>query len=230
MPTTYAAITMALADSGLVARGGAVAVPGEELPDGVEGRPAAAVVLVGNVGGAMWAAFSAARRAEPHPLDAWARRVLDPVAAALDARAVYPSDRPWLPFQRWAQRAEAVAPSPIGLLIHPEHGLWHAYRGALLLAAVPPDLPRRGEHPSPCATCADRPCLSACPVGAHSAAGFAVDACTRHLVSAEERCIAGGCRSRDACPVGRASRFPDAQVRFHMAAFREAREAPDRGA
>ena len=31
-------------------------------------------------------------------------------------------------------RAEAVAPSPLGILIHPDYGLWHAYRGALAFA------------------------------------------------------------------------------------------------
>src|SRR4030095_137820 len=49
---------------------------------------------------------------------------------------------------RWAMRAEAVAPSPLGILIHPDYGLWHAYRGALAFAerlALPP----RGARPLP---------------------------------------------------------------------------------
>ena len=29
-------------------------------------------------------------------------------------------------------RAEGLKPSPIGILMHPQFGLWHAYRGALL--------------------------------------------------------------------------------------------------
>ena len=36
---------------------------------------------------------------------------------------------------------------------------------------------------------------------------------------APPRCLQLGCRSRDGCPVGRASRFPEEQVRFHLAAF-----------
>ncbi len=28
--------------------------------------------------------------------------------------------------------AEGLKPSPLGLLMHPEYGLWHGYRGAIL--------------------------------------------------------------------------------------------------
>ena len=222
MPT-YAAIVEAFAGTGLLVRGGFAAQDGEVLPD-APGGPAGAIVLLGNAGGDLWPAFAAGRRDEPHPLDAWAHRTVEPIAARLDARAVYPSDRPWHPFQQWAMRAEPVAQSPIGLLIHPDHGLWHAYRAALLLDEPPDDLPPLVERPVPCATCADRPCLTACPVRAHSAAGFDVPACESHLRSGDgPHCMQIGCRSRDGCPVGRASRFPAAQVAFHMDAFLRSR-------
>jgi hypothetical protein len=218
--STYAAILEAFADTGLQVRGGFAAHDSEALPDGPGGTAARAVVLLGNAGDDLWAAFSAARRDEPHPMDEWARRTVEPIAAHLGARAVYPSDRPWHPFQQWAMRAEAVAPSPIGLLIHPDHGLWHAYRAALLLDAPPAGLPARVARPVPCSTCVDRPCLSACPVGAHTVAGFELPVCEGHLRSgAAPRCIEIGCRSRDGCPIGRTSRFPTEQVRFHMQAF-----------
>jgi hypothetical protein len=221
---TYAAIGEAFAGTGLLLRGGFAARDGEALPDGPRSRPAAAVVLLGNAGGELWPAFSAQRRDEPHPLDEWARRTAEPVAARLQARAVYPSDRPWHPFQQWAMRAEPVSPSPIGLLIHPDFGLWHAYRAALLLDAVPADLPPRDDRPSPCATCIGRPCLSACPVGAHTDVGFDVTTCEGHLrADVAPRCMEIGCRSRDGCPVGREHRFGADQVRFHMGAFLRAR-------
>ena len=190
-------------------------------PPARAGTPAAAIVLLGNAGGELWPAFSAGRRDEPHPLDEWARRTVGARSPrASTRRAVYPSDRPWHPFQQWAMRAEPVAPSPIGLLIHPDYGLWHAYRAALLLDEAPADLPPRVDRPVPCATCVGRPCLHACPVGAHSAAGFDVAACERHLRSdVAPHCMEVGCRSRDGCPVGRDSRSPDEQVAFHQRAF-----------
>jgi hypothetical protein len=220
----YAAIVEAFAGTGLLVRGGFAADDDEALPAGPSGAAARAIVLLGNAGGDLWPAFSADRRDEPHPLDEWARRTVEPAAARLDARTVYPNDRPWQPFQQWALRAEPVAPSPIGLLIHPDHGLWHAYRAALLLDTAPPDLPPRVDRPVPCATCVGRPCLSACPVGAHSDAGFDVPACAGHLRSGSgSPCLELGCRSRDGCPVGRDSRFPAEQVAFHMQAFLRSR-------
>ena len=192
------------------------------------GDLAAALVLVGNVGPAMWGRFAPHAGLEPDPLDAWTRRAVEPVALAFGALAVFPFDAPPLPFQRWAGRAEGLHASPLGLMIHPDYGLWHAYRAALMLAdeieGVTEPLPR----PSPCESCATRPCLSACPVGAFTPGRYDVDACASHLASAEgEACRRDGCRARDACPVGTGHRYPPAQVRFHMSAFLRARTEQD---
>ncbi len=223
-PMRYASILDLFADTGLLVRGGFAAGTDDDLPQAPSGAPAAAVVLVGNEGAALWPAFSAARRDEPDPLDRWTERTVAPLAARLGARAVYPNDRPYHPFQQWAMRAEPVATSPIGLLVHPDYGLWHAYRAALLFDRVPEGLPARADRPSPCADCADRPCLNACPVGSHSTTGFHLPSCERHLRAGHDRaCMELGCRSRDGCPVGRASRFPPEQLRFHMAAFLRSR-------
>ena len=100
--------------------------------------------------------------------------MLDDVARRFDATALYPSDGPpYLPFQRWAMKAEPVRSSPLGILIHPDYGLWHGYRGALAFAGALP-LPPRDERASPCDDCADRPCLSTCPVAAFGEAGYDV--------------------------------------------------------
>jgi len=221
---SYADIVAAFDGTGLLVRGGFAATPDDDLPAGLAGTAAGAVVLLGNAGAELWPSFTAGRREEPEPLDAWTERTVAPRAARLRVRALYPNDRPYQPFQRWAMRAEPVATSPIGLLIHPDHGLWHAYRAALLLDRAPADLPAREDRPSPCETCVGRPCLPACPVRAHGDRGFDVGACTQHLrADTDPRCMELGCRSRDGCPIGRPSRFGDAQVRFHMAAFLRAR-------
>ncbi len=218
---SYAAVEAAVVATGLVCRGGFHPRPEDEIP----GNPAT-VVLVGNAGPSMWRAFAAAARDEPDPLDAWCRRVLTGVAEALGARALFPfGGPPFLPFQRWAQRAEAVHPSPLGILIHPDFGLWHGYRGALAFdrrLVLPP----RDRRPSPCATCADKPCLTACPVDAFAGEGFAAAACEGHVTS--ERggdCLALGCRARHACPVGRAYRYAPDQAHHHMDGFLAARRA-----
>ena len=213
----YEKLAAALQPHGLIVRGGFAPSPADrqrdELPD-----TARSVVLIGNAGDAMWQAFAAQRARDADPLDAWTERVVLPIAGAFAAEAVFPWSRPYRPFQQWAMRAEAVSPSPLGILIHPEHGLWHAYRAALVFRDAI-DLPPRAERASPCESCADKPCLSACPVGAFQEDAYDVSACAAFLSGPTGRatCRTDGCAARAACPVG--TPYPPAQIRFHMAAF-----------
>ncbi|GMQ77036.1 MAG: 4Fe-4S dicluster domain-containing protein [Gammaproteobacteria bacterium] len=237
-----------------------------------DGREVGTLVLVGVVGGSCWDTFQAAAesRQSPHPLDRWSRRVVTELAAELGAEALFPfGGPPYLPFLRWAQRAEAVHPSPIGPLIHPDYGLWHAYRGALAFAqsidlppadesragivpdnplhsrhpwrsdgrgrakqaGIVPDNPLHSRHPwrsdaradqrpRPCDTCADKPCLATCPVGAFSDRGYDVPACIDHIGGERgSDCLGGGCLARRACPVGVTYQYAPAQMGFHMRAF-----------
>ena len=220
------AIEAALRDAGLTPRGAFHPEAGDGVPPLAADAPARTLVLAGNAGPQMWRAFDAARAAEPMDLDQWSARVLGDLAARLGARAVFPFERPYLPFQRWAMRAEACFPSPLGLLIHPDYGLWHGYRGALLFAAAI-GLPPPDRRASPCASCADRPCLAACPVGAFDGAAYDVPACARHLARTPQTdCMAGGCLARRACPVGGDYRYAPAQARFHLQAFRREHAPP----
>lgn len=222
-PVRYEHVAAAVADTGLALRGGFALAPGDDvagLPGVPDGRPPRTVLIVGNVGGAMWPRFRREERPGPDPLDAWTRAVLRPVAERFGAAYVHPSDEPFQPFQRWAQRADDVWPSPIGLLVHRDHGLWHAYRGAFVLADEVAGLPPVGGATSPCLTCADQPCLSACPVGAFSTDGYDVGACAGHVGSDRDPdCLHLGCAARLACPVGVASRYGPDQMAFHMRAF-----------
>ena len=133
------------------------------------GAEAATLILVGNVGSSVWEPFAAAGfigRTE-HPLDDWSREVVARLARELGAEPLFPfGGPPFLPFIRWALRADTVWPSVMGPLIHPRYGLWHAYRGALSFPErfelPPPDTAAR----RPCDDCRERPCLVPCPVGA----------------------------------------------------------------
>ena len=216
---TLGDIEQALLGIGLTPRGAFHPAAGDAVPPLAEGMSTRTVVLAGNAGPHMWHNFAAARAGRPLTLDAWSESVLSGLAARLAARAVFPFVRPYPPFQRWAMRAEACHPSPLGLLIHPDYGLWHGYRGALLFAEDMP-LGPTDTRASPCASCADRPCLSACPVGAFRGAAYDVPACARHLAATPEpACMDIGCLARHACPVGRDYRYAPEQARFHMQAF-----------
>lgn len=184
-------------------------------------RPARSVLLVGSGGGAYWEHFRRwhdARRNQPNPLDTWSREVIDGIALRLGARTAYPSDRPYMPFQRWAMRAEGLRPSPLGILMHPRFGLWHAYRGALLFDSVISVEPTENVIHL-CDACVGKPCKRACPVDAHLGDGFAYEACLDHVRSANgTACLSGGCLDRDACPHVE-WRYPAEAVAFHMVAF-----------
>ncbi len=209
--------------SGLAWRGAFHPVADDGVPPLAGGDAVATLALLGFVGGEQWPAFAASpERADglPHPLDRWSRRVIDALGARHGAAALYPSDGPpWLPFQRWAMRAEAVHPSPVGILIHPDFGLWHAYRGALAFR-VRLGLPVPDARPSPCTSCETRPCERTCPVSALSAAGYDHTACAAHVAAAAGvDCLRQACRARRACPVGAAYRYGAEQAQFHMRSF-----------
>ena len=215
-------IVSEIAPLGLIARGGFHPEPS----DGVPGNPAT-LVLIGNAGPSLWETFAKDAGDGPDPLDAWTRKVLTGVAERLGAAALFPFDGPpYLPFQRWAMKAEAVFPSPIGPLIHPEFGLWHAYRGALAFAAAL-DLPERAAVASPCESCESTPCLTTCPVEALSPGAYDVPACVRFLDSvAGKDCLDHACAARRACPVGRDYFYAPPQARFHMDHFHRANRKP----
>lgn len=189
----------------------------------LNGGLAKSIALVGHTGSAIWPNFSkwlSQQSPVPiDPLDTWSKEVIGAVAAAVGGHAVFPSDKPYLPFQQWAKKAEGLKASPLGMLIHPVYGLWHAFRGAILFDDV--TLSQKVEKLShPCDACIEKPCLSVCPVDAFSGDGYAVDRCRSHLAMPQgQPCMGDGCLARRACPIGRDYMYVPEQIRFHMRAF-----------
>lgn len=154
----------------------------------------------------------------PDPLDRWSRRVIGRLACDLGAKALFPfTGPPWHPFQTWARRTGRAWESPVRLLVHDTAGLFVSFRGAL---ALKDRLPLPAPGPAPCDTCADRPCLTACPPAALTGAGYDVPACRAFLDTAPGRdCLGQGCAVRRACPVSQGyGRLPE-QSAFHMGHF-----------
>jgi hypothetical protein len=219
---TLAAIEGMIGPVGLILRGGFHPGLEDEVPALPDGRAVLTVVLVGNAGPAMWRAFEGRER-DPesrNPLDDWMRPTLLAAAARAGAHPVFPNEGPpFVPIQRWGARAESVHRSPIGIMIHPEYGLWHVYRAALLFAARL-DLRPRNETPSPCESCAKKPCLRVCPADAFLPDRFDGAGCVTHVASRDgANCRDRGCLARRACPVGRDYAYPRAAQAFHTAAF-----------
>lgn len=194
------------------------------LPDGSIPRQ---LLLIGNAGPEMWPVFHASAEyndGRKDPLDRWSEAVAEPLAASFGGTALYPFGGPphW-PFVSWAKRARACHSSPLGMAIHPRYGLWHAYRFVLLLSQgdwlTAEEQPLTAEHPA-CASCAEKPCLRACPVNAFTGKEYLYKTCAEFLAREPDYpCNAAGCAARRACPVGVEYQYPHAQAAFHTKVF-----------
>jgi|TARA_Y100000310_G_C20673939_1_gene811786 ferredoxin-like protein FixX len=102
--------------------------------------------------------------------------------------------------------------SPLGLGIHPTFGLWFAYRGVVLSETTfNPTIPLRDA--SPCLSCDDDPCISACPAKVLSHDGFDVNKCVSYRLEQASNC-ASKCIARIACPVTE-HRYAEEQMTYH---------------
>ncbi|MCG6902868.1 MAG: ferredoxin [Rhodobacter sp.] len=191
--------------------------PGDKTPDGC-----GTLVLLGPREPGFWAAFTQSpeyRAGTAHPLDRWSDRIIRALAARVQAGALFPfGGPPYQPFIAWALRSGRAWQSPAGPLVHDSAGMMVSYRGALALRErMPlPELPL-----CPCDTCADRSCVSTCPVGAlRRDKGYDVAACHSYLdTDAGTDCMTRGCRARRACPVSKNYGRLEPQSAFHMKAF-----------
>ena len=219
----------AAARHGLIVRGGFVVAAEDEVPEISAGIAAQSLLLFGNAGSSMWDVFK--RSAEyhdrrPNPLNRWSERIGRKLAGEFSARALFPFGGPHRPFLRWGKKAETLQNSHLGMLIHPQFGLWHAYRFALAfaqpMATVLPESAKSAAHSMKniCRQCVPKPCRGACPVNAFSDAGYDVQACFRYLEShPDSACMSEGCQARVACPQGTGYRYRASHAAFHMRAF-----------
>ena len=151
------------------------------------------LIVIGNGGAAFWIAFRAYCDGHPDfvnteadPLDAYTTRVIEAqvppilVRHDLEGRVLYPFrfDTEPVSFIHLGAIAGFGARSLLGVLVHPEYGPWVALRAALVLdVAIEPITVANFD---PCGTCAEKPCISACPVGAVSERGWDVPRCAAH--------------------------------------------------
>jgi len=103
--------------------------------------------------------------------------------------------------------------SPFMVGINAHVGSWFAYR-ALVLANTDLAVTTALVSESPCVTCEDSPCISACPAHALDDGKFHLEKCLSYRQQSDSLC-ANTCLARCACPVGSEHRYSDAQMQFH---------------
>jgi len=117
-----------------------------------------------------------------------------------------------IPLQQLGKLAGWHHASPFRIGVNVRWGSWFAYRAvALADTAFTPTAPV--PEPSPCESCTDKPCLSACPVTS-SCGDIKLDDCMGHRVAAASSC-ANTCLARLACPVMQEARYSDEQIAYH---------------
>lgn len=229
-PSDLADVSNWLSDYGLMCFGG-LDLSANECAQGHDAFIGKKALLIGNAGTAMWQHFSKSPEyadGQKDPMNRWTKRLLDELARSIGARVVYPFDEPYWPFQRLAQKVACSKASPLGLLIHPQYGLWHAFRGLLIfdeaheyMSQINALIASSKDLNHPCDTCQDKPCLNACPVGAFTGENLEVKACFSHLDTGDDPdCINQGCQARCACPIAKEHQYDGAQIQFHMKAYR----------
>lgn len=210
---------------GLVIRGGFSIDIDDSVPPLKNGKHANTLILFGNTGSSIWPIFSQSEEyldGDADPLNRWSERIGDMLAAQWGGIALFPfGGPPYQPFLNWAKKSEQLQSSKLGMLIHPEYGLWHAYRFAIALPEVINMAAYNIEsNQHACDRCASKPCLSGCPVDAFNGEYYDVEKCFTYLDQhPQAKCHQVGCLARVACPEGQGYRYQADHAAFHMEKF-----------
>ena len=215
--------TISLADAGLnllaildcTTLPTAVAAP--MLASGVPLNEYWRLVLLGHGGRRLWAALQDWGMQTADPVDhytlAITRQFIHDYLGNPPVCWLYPQTDYLVPLQQLGALAGWSYPSPLGQGIHPEFGVWFAYRAAFLTTA---NLPLKVEpkRPSPCTSCVAKPCVTTCPVGAVQIDHFDVDGCAHYRLHDDSPC-ADRCLARLACPFFPEHRYTLPQIQYH---------------
>jgi len=231
-PNNLSRLEAELARHGLSVLGG-LSLTETLCAKGEESFAGRAAILIGNTGHRMWPYILKSPEysdGQSDPMNRWTRRVVSKLTQHVDGDARYPFNIPYWPFQRIALATGNMHSSPLGILIHPEYGLWHAFRAVIIVspnsglsADIEEMIHQTQKVIHPCDTCAEKPCLNTCPVSAFDGVSLDREACFKYLDDGREPdCMNVGCAARNACPVGQDYKYENTQVRFHMRSYRGA--------
>lgn len=174
------------------------------------------LLLCGHGGNRFWQRLTEAKIDGKNPVDDRSVQVitagLEKYAAGADYKILYPGISS-LPLQGLGCLSGWHHHSPLGLGIHPTYGLWFAYRSVVLSnTSFDPTTPL--TSPSPCLSCEEKTCVTACPAAALSNDRFDVSKCVSYRLSEQSNCTSK-CIARIACPVAPRHRYADEQLNYH---------------
>jgi len=180
------------------------------------------LILIGNGGRKLWATIKAEGIVSTDPVDDFSVRRVEAWFAAQAAgtrhEIVYPGKRA-VGLQSLGELAGWHFAAPFMVGINAQWGSWFAYR-VVLLADTDFELTAPEAGVSPCASCAEKPCVDACPGHAMADGRFDLQSCVGYRKQAASACRAS-CIARLACPVRSEHRYSGEQIRHHYTASME---------
>ena len=193
----------------------------KQVPESAEFKYMA---LFGNGGTRYWQSVQNDLNDDAHPVDSFFIRSAERLFGnaknnVSDYKIVYPGNH-FVPLQQLGKLAGWHHDSTMGLGIHPEFGLWFAYRGVVLFNCddtrdFKPYLEHTAQSAeSPCDSCEDKPCIPACPAKSITEARYDVSLCTDYRMSTDSSCQYR-CISRQVCPIGKKHRYLSDQLKYH---------------
>ena len=189
-----------------------VAVEDETLP--------ARILLLGHGGKQLWRAMERADTFSANdPVDTFSinttRHFLEHYLGSPPSLLLYPTAGINVPLQQLGTLAGWHQPSPLGIGMNVEFGLWWAYRTAVYIRADLPLIKQPLPELSTCGQCVDKTCVLACPSKAvHAVGPLNFPACMELRLRPQSLC-ANQCVSRRACPIAPEHEYTTAQMTHH---------------
>lgn len=178
------------------------------------------LLMIGHGGKRFWQGFMNQTRhtteRSSNPIDDYSIEVADHFMQQrwpeLSYHVLYPGPNP-VGLQQLGVLAGWYHSSPLKVGINATWGLWYAYRVVLLVEGVL-EPTEKVQQPSPCDSCMDKPCITACPGQALSDAGRMLTLCVDHRLQPESSCQ-NTCVARQACPIQLQHRYDPDQIHYH---------------
>ena len=204
------------------------------------------LLLVGHAGKEFWKVFSENQAGEamqkPDPVDSYSAEITEQVIEkhlpnTLKKKLFPATDCP-VNLMALGHAFNWHSPSPLGMGIHEEYGLWSAYRAVWWLDLELANSKPKIGNPSPktnvtkpnsvrelskiCAQCKTQECVTACPATAidynkNPDLGHCADYRLMDVSQCESTCL-----SRMACPYATEHRYTESQMSYHYDLTRSA--------
>ena len=109
--------------------------------------------------------------------------------------------------------------SPFRIGVNKTWGSWFAYR-VVVLADTDFEPHKNIETQSPCLSCVEKSCISACPADALKSGSLSLNSCIDYRKKTASLCK-NTCLSRVSCPVATQHRYTEEQVNYHYSVSME---------